>query len=337
MAEQLSHRGPDNLSFVVRYNTGFAHTRLSILDVSSAGHQPMYNERYILCYNGEIYNYLELKKELLKSGVDFQSSSDTEVLFHYLIQRGISQTLRAIRGMFAFSFYDYETKKLYLCRDRLGIKPLNWILTSKGLFWASEVKSLQEVLPIEPDPIRTLTSIASTGEMSAENTVFKDVRQVRPGTYLQYEVGKTPEIHQYFDLIELIDQDYYHELNKCDEETVLKTLNDLLDGSIESMLMSDVPIGAFASGGIDSSLISVFAKKHREDFNLFTANVLGPFSEYSAVQCLSALTGASLHAYDFASEMFIRDWTETTYYYECPIITFGNAIPYSQTSKGLDA
>ena len=169
MGHTLAHRGPDHFSFLIRDNAGFSHNRLSIIDVSEAGNQPFYNDRYVLCYNGEIYNYLELKQELVRDGVIFQSQSDTEVLFHYLINRGVKETLRSIKGMFAFTFYDIGEKTVYLCRDRLGIKPLNWILRSDGLYWASEVKAMASIIPISPDPIKTLISMAGAGEMSDQD------------------------------------------------------------------------------------------------------------------------------------------------------------------------
>ena len=333
MGQRLTHRGPDNSSFIVYDNAGFVHTRLSILDRSEAGNQPFHDDRYVLSYNGEIYNYLELKKELKKEGMTFRSRSDTEVLFHYLIKKGVKKTLESIKGMFAFSFYDTLTKTLYLCRDRLGIKPLNWVHASNGIYWALEVKALIDIVPIEPDPIKTLISISSTGEMSGENTVFKNVKQVKPGSYLQYESGGVPKIHKYFDPIDLVDKSYYYELDNYSIESIISTFADLMDKSVKKMLMSDVPMGVFVSGGIDSSLISVFAHRHQKALKYFTANILGQFSEYSAAKLLADSIGVSLYTYEFEAEMMLRDWTRTTYYYECPIVSFPNAIPFSNVAR----
>ncbi len=332
MGKELTHRGPDNFSFVIRERAGFAHTRLSIIDVSEAGNQPFQNSRYVLCYNGEIYNYLDLKKHLIKDGVRFKSKSDTEVLFYYLIKKGVLETLKVIKGMFAFSFYDSVKKRLYLCRDRFGIKPLNWILTGDGLYWASEVKALKGLMSIEPDPIKTLFSITGKGEWSCENTMFKDVKQVIPGTFLKYESGKAPEIHIYFDVLELIDKNYYGELNSYDMKSIINVFAKLFDNSVKSMLMSDVPMGIFVSGGIDSSLISSFATRHKERIKFFTANIMGPFSEYLDTKLLADSIGARLYDYKFEPQMMLRDWTKTTYYYECPIVFVTNAIPFFNVS-----
>lgn len=333
MGRRLSHRGPDNFSFLIRDNTGFTHNRLSIIDLSEAGNQPFYDNRYVLCYNGEIYNYLELKQLLMNDGVTFKSKSDTEVLFQYLIKKGVKETLHSIKGMFVFSFYDSVEKTLYLCRDRLGIKPLNWILTGNGLYWASEVKALMGNISIELDPIKTLFSVASTGEMSGENTLFKDVRQVKPGTYLQYKSGKEPQMHRYFDVIDLIDKNYYNELNNYSIESIINESTKLLDNSVKKMLMSDVPMGVFVSGGVDSSLLSAFAKRHEDEIKLFSANIMGRFSEYPAAKLLADSIDAPLYDYKFKPNMMLRDLTETTYFYECPIVTFPNAIPFSNVAR----
>ena len=333
MGQSQAHRGPDNLATFVHGAAGFVHTRLSIIDLSEAGNQPFRDDSHVLCYNGEIYNYLELKQELLAEGVRFRSTSDTEVLFHYLVRRGVEATLKAIRGMFAFSFYETATGQLYLVRDRFGIKPLNWTLQGDGLYWASETKTLAAALGLSPDLVRTLFSTAGRGEKSGWNTLFEDVVQVPPGSYLSYRTGTAPQLHTYFEPAELVDQAYYRELDGYPAEEVLAEFTRLFDRSVSQMLMSDVPMGVFVSGGLDSNLISAFARRHQPDIRLFTANILGPYTEYPAAKLLADSIDAPLSEYKFAPEMFVRDWTATTYYYECPIVTFANAIPFANVAQ----
>ena len=316
-------------------NAGFAHNRLSILDVSEAAHQPFTDERYILCYNGEIYNYRELKRELFdKEEVFFRSNSDTEVLFHCLVRHGVAKTVRALRGMFAFSFYDRQTQELYLCRDRFGIKPLAYVRESNALYWASEVKALATVLPsVYPDPVRSQLSMDGLAESSASTTVFKGVKQVPPGTYLKCRPGKAPVMRRYFHPIELIQKEYTETLGGETADSLTTRCTELLHNSVQSMLMSDVPLGTFVSGGLDSSLIAATAQNGNENINLFTTNVLGRYSELPKCHTLANYLGAELYTYDFSPDMMLRDWAETTYHNEYPIIAFPNAIPFSKTAR----
>jgi asparagine synthase (glutamine-hydrolysing) len=333
MGQRLAHRGPDNISIMTTGNAGFAHTRLSIIDLSDAGNQPFSNGRYVLCFNGEIYNYLELKKYLVSYGVQFASSSDTEVLFYLLINDGVHETLNKIKGMFAFSFYDIEKKELYLCRDRFGIKPLNYYLHDSGVYWASEIKAFLDIFDIKPDPIKTLFSFTGNGENLVGNTIFKNIKQIQPGNFLFCTSGKTPQSITYFDPVDLVDQNYFNELDNYPEKELINEFSILFDKSVNSMLMSDAPIGVFVSGGLDSNLISSYAKRYKSDINLFTANVLGKFSEFSDATLLSNTLNLPLLDYKFEPQMFIRDLTNATYYYECPIIRYSNAIPLMNIAK----
>lgn len=335
MAQAQHHRGPDNQAVKIAGKAGFAHNRLSILDVSDAANQPFFDSRYILSYNGEIYNYLLLREELERDGIVFRTRSDTEVLFHALIQWGIAQTLQRIQGMFAFSFHDTSEEVTYLCRDHFGIKPLHWINRPEGIYWASEVKALVAVLPIEPDPVITLFSVFSVGEASHHYTVFKDVNHLSPGTYMIIDrtKGLKPQLVEYFHIVNLIDEEYYRELDSLPRDEIISRFRDLFEGAVKKMLISDVPIGAFVSGGIDSSLVAAYARKHNPDLNLFTANVIGNLSEFEDAKLLSRSISAPLHDYPFKSEMFLRDWARATWHYECPIVYFANSIAFLNVAK----
>lgn len=333
MGMTLHHRGPDNFSTYIYRNYGFSHNRLSILDLSDAGNQPFRNDRYILVYNGEIYNYKELRKELVNKGITFHSTSDTAVLFEYLIFFGVPRTLEMIRGMFAFSFCDLQEQVMYLCRDRLGIKPLVWTYNKGSLFWASEVKALAAIIEIVPDPVKTLFAATSSGDHSNEYTVFRNVQQVSPGTYLVCRPGQYPQVVRYYDITQDIDQAYYNELNNMPVLKIKELFQKIFQHSVKRMLMSDAPMGVFVSGGIDSSLIALLACKEKQDLSLFTTNVVGKHSEYADAKLLSEVLRQPLHSATFHPEMMLTDWVNTTYYYECPIVTHTNAIPFSIVAR----
>ena len=333
MGRALSHRGPDNFSTVVVGNVGVAHNRLSILDLSAAGNQPFTDGRYVLAYNGEIYNYRELGADLKQKGHTFTGTSDTEVLFHYLRHYGVSDTLRAIRGMFAFSYYDRETGSLYLCRDRYGIKPLFWTYNSQGLFWGSEVKAIAAAIEIKPDPIRTLVAISGSGDQSNDYTVFKNVHHVPPGSYLTCLRDSEPTIQRYYSPLQDIDEAYYRELDGMSDAEILRTFGELMRKSVGRMLMSDVPVGVFASGGIDSSLIAAIAHSHNANISLFTSNVVGQYSELNDSRLLADTLRLPLFVSEFQPQSMLEDLALVTYHYECPLVKFTNSIPMARVAE----
>ncbi len=332
MGAALQHRGPDHFGVFVHENLGLAHNRLSIVDLSVAANQPFKNDRHALVFNGEIYNHIDLRKRLSEKGAVFTSHSDTETLFLYLIHFGVDETLRQIKGMFAFVFCDLEKKNVYLCRDRFGIKPLMWTENEKGVYWASEVKALKALLPIRLDPLKALFSAASTGDQSSRNTVFAGVQQVPPGTYLLCKDGKVHCEIRYYNPLDEVKADYYTELNGLSLSEVVGTLDDLLSKSVKKMLMSDVPMGSFVSGGVDSSLIASLASRYDPQHQLFTANVIGKYSEYEDAQSLSRIIGRKLQTAEFRPQDMLKKWAQCTHHYECPIVTHTNAVPFSEVA-----
>ena len=333
MGDALQHRGPDDFSVFLAGNVGLSHNRLSILDLSSAGNQPYRNERYVLSYNGEIYNYKELGARLEGQGVALASTSDTAVLFEYLIHFGVERTLRDLRGMFAFGFYDLEEHVLCLCRDRLGIKPLVYCYEGGELYWASEVKALAAAKEIRPDPIQTFLAATGVENNSMRSTVFGGVHQVVPGTYLVCQPGKAPVSNEYFHLANEVDESYYRELDRMSNSDLLGELATRFDRSVKSMLMSDVPVGVFVSGGVDSSLVAAHAAEVDSRVALFTANVVGKYSEFEDAQRLSRELDKPLEEVRFTPRTMLQDWAEATYHYEAPIIEFLNAMPLHRVAQ----
>jgi asparagine synthase (glutamine-hydrolysing) len=331
--DSLRHRGPDYCGLCQMADFGCVHTRLSIVDLSSAGNQPFTDGRYVLVYNGEIYNHLELRRELEGEKIEFRGSSDTASLFAYLIRFGVPAALRKARGMFAFAFYDSREKRVFLGRDRYGIKPLFWSLTPEGLAWASEVKALRPFLKIEPDPVKTLFGLFGVVDQSFEQTAFRNVRQLAPGHCLEYALGGEPRITEYYNLTSQVDAGRHRELSKLPDDEIVKRFVSLLTASTRSMLMSDAPMGAFVSGGIDSSLIASTASPEQSHFKLFTADVIGPYSEYKDACMLAQHLQRELKASHFHPGQMIEDWARCTWHYEAPIVTHTNSIPFASVAR----
>ena len=330
----MTHRGPDNFGIEERGKVVMAHNRLSLLDLSAAANQPFSNGRYSLIYNGEIYNFRQLREELIrKYGIEFVTTSDTEVLFYSLIHEGVDECLSKLQGMFAFAFYDEVDEVLWLARDRMGIKPLYYYAENGSLYWASEIKALVKTLGLKPDPIRTLFSVNNMAEKSAEYTLFKNLWLLTPGSYLRIDSKDEPKKVVYYDVVDEFDDEYYNYLNNQSSKEILNTFDALFVESVQKMLISDAPVGAFVSGGIDSSLISAVAAKFNADIKLFTANVIGKYSEYPDVIKLSGHIQKEVFAYDFQPQMMLRDWADVTYSYDCPIVIHVNSIPFSNVAR----
>jgi asparagine synthase (glutamine-hydrolysing) len=329
----LHHRGPDHCGIYDSEHCGCVHNRLSIVDLSAAGNQPFDNGRYMLAYNGEIYNHLELRKHLESQDVEFRGSSDTASLFAHLCAFGVEATLKRIKGMFAFAFYDSVEQKIYLCRDRYGIKPLMWSHIPGGIAWASEAKGLKPFMALEPDPIKTFYGLSGVTERSWAQTIFKNVQQIPPGHFLEYQLGGESRLHEYYNLAQQVNQDCYRELNGLNGAEIVERFATLLKNSTERMLMSDAPMGAFVSGGIDSSLIASVASPRQADFKLFTSDVVGRFSELKGASALAAHLGRKLHASRFKPEQMISDWALATWHQESPIVAHTNAIPFAGVAR----
>ena len=325
------HRGPDAQGIYYKGFVGFAHNRLSLLDLSNQGDQPYEDNEFVLVYNGEIYNYLELKKEL--PPFDYQSTSDTAVLFHAIKVWGIDKTLSKIHGMFAFSWYNKTTKELLLVRDRVGIKPLYYGIDNYKNYWfSSEVKAILAVNDFKPNAFKVLFSSLGSLEKSRYETAWDDIHHVKPGTYITInEKGITEKT--YYTLVSTIDEKEYRRLDSMKFLDVVAELDYLFDSSVKKMIASDAPMGAFVSGGIDSSLIALYGAKHQPDFKLFTANVVGKYSELGDAKLLARTLNKELFDYSFEKDMAVRDWTKATWHYESPIVVHFNAIPFSNVSQ----
>ena len=252
MAKRIEHRGPDGEGFYSDDFIALAHKRLSIIDLSS-GNQPMYNETkdIIVVYNGEIYNYIELKDELKTLGHKFKTKSDTEVLVHGYETWG-KDLPKHLRGMFAFAIYNKKDKSLFLARDNFGIKPLYYTNMNNSFMFASEIKAFLDVPTFEKEFNESiLETYLEFSFVPTTETFFKNVYRLDAGCSLFYKNGKI-KIDKYFKL------DFKEE--KKDYEKTVEEIGNVMEGSVKKHLLSDVEVGSFLSSGVDSSYIVALAK-----------------------------------------------------------------------------
>lgn len=259
MGTALAHRGPDAHAVFTEKSVGFAHRRLSVIDLSSNSNQPMRssNGRYVIVYNGEIYNYLEIANEIRSTmhprPVNFRSSGDTEIILEAFALWG-PEFVQKLNGMFAIVIYDTEKEELFLFRDRMGIKPLYYYLDGNELVFASEVKALREcssiVFSLNKEAVHYFLHL---GFIPAPLTIYKGIAKLPPGCYMR--IGKSgSEVKRYWSLYDKIKEEAI-----TDEKTALVKMSELLKSSVQYQLIADVPFGVFLSGGIDSSLVTALA------------------------------------------------------------------------------
>ena len=257
MTDSIKHRGPDGYGYHVDDSVCLGHRRLSIIDLST-GDQPMYNEdgNIVVVFNGEIYNYRELRRDLLKKKHKFSSDSDTEVLVHLWEEYG-SDMVRKLRGMFAFAIWDNSKKVLFAARDHIGIKPFYYYVVDEVLMFASEIKAILKWDGYEKAVDReSLNDYLGFGYVSGEKTLFSGIKKLLPGHCMMFRSGKL-SVKKYWS--NKFTQDI------TDENIAVSKLDRLFDKSVEVRLMSDVPFGAFLSGGVDSSLIVAMMSKHMDE------------------------------------------------------------------------
>lgn len=253
----LRHRGPDDKGLYLSQTVGLGHRRLSIIDLEG-GHQPMLSAdgRVVLTYNGEIYNYRELRAELIQQGHVFRTQSDTEVLLNLYLEYGID-CVEKLNGIFAFAIQDDRDQRLYIARDQMGIKPLYYARTAEGLAFASEVKALLAVAAIKARlNDEALYEFLLFRDVSGEQTLFRDVNRLLPGHLLIFD-GKDTVCRQYWSVVE-----FPRIAVPSTFEDAVTALDGVLHESIRDQLVSDVPVGTFCSGGIDSSLVTAIASEY---------------------------------------------------------------------------
>ena len=273
--EKINHRGPDDFGFYRNPNKeiGLVHARLSIQDLSSFGHQPMLSEdgQIVIVFNGEIYNFKELRNDLLEKGTQFYGHSDTEVLLNLYIREGIDM-LHKLNGIFAFALWDQRSQNLFLARDNFGVKPLYYALCNDRFFFSSELKALTPLIEntnnLNFDSLQSyLTFLYCPGK----GTPIESINKLLPGHAMIVHDGKIKSSWKWYN------QPVFQKKikKKMNKEKAIEGVRDHLRNAVDKQMLADVPVGAFLSGGLDSSAIVSFAREKDRDIRCFTIETQG--------------------------------------------------------------
>ncbi len=307
MTNKLIHRGPDDFGYYIDEFCALGHRRLSIIDLNT-GKQPISDGKYTIVFNGEIYNFLELKEELKKK-YKFKTRTDTEVILKGYQEWG-ADVLKKLRGMFAIAIWDNKKKELFLARDQWGIKPLYYYKNGNTFMFASEIKALIE----HPDFIKEfngdiLSAYLCFNSVPTEESFFKGVFKLKPGHYLLYKKGECT-IERFFKL-------EFDETKQDEEELVKKIQNAMVD-SVEHHKIADVEVGSFLSSGVDSSYVVSLLKPNKT----FTASFESKYSKYDEIKYakdLSDKLGIDNKSYIITKEEYLKEFPKIMYYMDEPL------------------
>jgi asparagine synthase (glutamine-hydrolysing) len=312
MNDIITHRGPDDDGFYYDDHIQFGFRRLSIIDIES-GHQPLTyeNERYWIIFNGEIYNYVELREELLKEGLSFATSSDTEViiaLYSHLKEKAVEK----LRGMFAFVIWDKQEQTLYGARDPFGIKPFFYLEDGERTFFGSEKKSI--LLALENDVLNydSLQHYFTYQFVPEPFTLSEGIKKLEPGHYFTKKIGSKLEIKRYW-------KAQFKPVHKS-EADFIKEIKDVLYDSVEKHMRSDVPVGSFLSGGIDSSIIASIAKEYHPAIKTFSVGFeRNGFSEIDVAKETAEKLGVENISYVITPEEYMNEVPKIMWHMDDPL------------------
>lgn len=329
MTDTISYRGPDGEGFYLHKNLALGHRRLSIIDLNN-GIQPMFSEdkKVAIIFNGEIYNYIELRDELIKYGYIFQTSSDTEVIIKAYQKWGIDCQSR-FNGMWAFALWDEKKQELFLSRDRIGEKPLHYAIHDNSLIFGSEIKAvLAYGIPKIPN-LELLEIYLTLSYIPAPFTFFKDIHKLKAGHYLIVRGNNDVKEFKYWDLPEIDENQMI-----TDEKKVYENFQELLTDSVKLRMRSDVPYGAFLSGGLDSSsIVALMAQISSFPVETFTIGFKEKsYDERYLANLVAKKFNTNHHEYLVEPEDFDEILNSVSYHYDEP---FGDssAIPTAHVSK----
>ncbi len=312
MNNVITHRGPDDDGYFYDSHVQFGFRRLSIIDIES-GHQPLHfeNERYWIIFNGEIYNYVELREELLAEGITFATSSDTEViiaLYSHLKEKAVEK----LRGMFAFVIWDKVEKTLYGARDPFGIKPFFYFDDGEKTFFASEKKSI--LLALQNDVLNydSLQYYLTYQFVPEPYTMSEGISKLEPGHYFTKKMGSEMEIKRYW-------KAHFHPVRKSESDFV-KEIKDVLFDSVKIHMRSDVPVGSFLSGGIDSSIIASIAKEFHPAIKTFSVGFdHNGFSEIDVAKETADKLGVENISYIITPEEYMNEVPKIMWHMDDPL------------------
>lgn len=322
MLSSLTHRGPDDVGIHVEGPIGLGHRRLSIIDLSPLGHQPMWSadRSVVVVLNGEIYNHLELRESLLAAGIPLQGTSDTEAVANAIALLGLDETLRRCIGMFAMAVWDVQRRVLHLVRDRVGVKPLYYSQNGSRLLFASETRAFRQHPGFSTQIDRTaLAQYLQRGYFSDEQSIYSAVRKVRPGTYLTFDTHGHGTETTYWQLDPNACNSFSGTVAEADEE-----LAAIMRSAFQLRLTADVPVGLFLSGGVDSALIaSVLHRDLGTDIEHFTIGFpVDGFDETAAAQQIAKHLGLSHRIQHLSAQDAWAELTELASIFDEP---FGDA------------
>lgn len=334
-AENLRHRGPDATGTYQGPGVGLVHTRLSLVDLSERSNQPFYDptRRYVLIYNGEVYNFPELRRELEREGVRFGTTSDTEVVLHALIRWGAERALPRFGGMFALALHDTQTRETILARDRFGMKPLYLYDDGKRVAFASEVKALQPWVDLEAEPFSISAYLLGFGGPTKGFTFYKHVHGVAPGGYIKINARAEVEELMFFELADFVDAATVDRLARMNGRQTVDHFEQLMWESVKRHMFADSKVGAFCSGGVDSSLLMTMAAKQHSNLAVFHANVKGSWSEYDAAASLAKHVKLDLVHVDVHEQDFVHYMPDVMRQYEHPYTYHPNCAPFMLVSR----
>ncbi len=312
MNNVITHRGPDDDGYFYDSHVQFGFRRLSIIDIES-GHQPLHfeNERYWIIFNGEIYNYVELREELLAEGITFATSSDTEViiaLYSHLKEKAVEK----LRGMFSFVIWDKVEKTLYGARDPFGIKPFFYFDDGEKTFFASEKKSI--LLALQNDVLNydSLQYYLTYQFVPEPYTMSEGISKLEPGHYFTKKIGSEMEIKRYW-------KAHFHPVRKSESDFV-KEIKDVLFDSVKIHMRSDVPVGSFLSGGIDSSIIASIAKEFHPSIKTFSVGFdHNGFSEIDVAKETADKLGVENISYIITPEEYMNEVPKIMWHMDDPL------------------
>jgi asparagine synthase (glutamine-hydrolysing) len=317
MCAAMVHRGPDDEGIYAQGRVGLGVRRLSIIDLAT-GHQPLSNEDGTLwiVFNGEIYNHLTLREQLIARGHRYRTNSDTETIIHLYEEYG-RDCVEHLRGMFAFAIWDTRQRLLFVARDRFGIKPLYYRLTRDWFIFGSEIKAILAYPGVEPEFNREiLAEYLAFGYLSSPETFFSDIRKLMPGHTLELEETGELRIQQYWDLPQPSD------VTQHSESYYVERYRELLEQAVSSHLMSDVPLGVFLSGGLDSSAVAALTTKIRrapvETFSVGYAEQ--PYSELPHARQVAKHLNSIHHEVTISSDEFFNALPKMIWHEDEPIV-----------------
>lgn len=331
MTDALAHRGPDAHGYFTDECVGLGHRRLSIIDLSDGANQPMHSsdDRYVMVYNGEVYNYQEIASELKNTfNINLKTSSDSEVVLEAYVRYGVS-CLEKLNGMFAFVIYDKHKKELFVCRDRIGIKPLYYFWDGENFAFASELKSLKKISSISFEINKNaIYQFMHLGFIPAPLSIYSSINKMESGTWMKVSKNAL-EINRYWSINQQITNNVI-----TDEKEATVKLNELITSSVRYQIKSDVPFGVFLSGGIDSSLITANAVRvSKGEVNTFSIGFEeNKYNESAYAKAVANHLGTNHHEFIVSYKDAI-DLIDTTFDVYSEPFADSSSIPTMLVSK----